>query len=1226
MSQLIPNTTPVRTFDDHEGVVQAVAVFPDRRRMVTGSWDKTLRLWDLETGAVLKKMEGHRNGVLTLAVSRDGQMIASGDGNGEVIAWHGETGESLTQCIKAHSDCITSVDFSPDCTVLATVSYDGKMKFWCTKAWQMQGDPIDCDDVNCVRYSPFGELLAIATTDNIQIYNTGTRERVVSFKGHTNCNLSLAWTPDGTRLLSGGSREDPTIREWDPLTWQQVGHPWKGHTDFIFAIVIHPDGMLAASMSCEDNIRLWRLSDQQTIAIFQPSHELGCVTFSVEGKHILSGAHDHKISEWEIPKGVHPKILAITTARHACVTGALSTAEELLTQEIHTDANNYTSYAHRSFVMARQLAWDHALEDAIKSINIRPSLTGYISKGIALCGKGLAREARIAFDVASLFANQDSNTNHFLLLIKAVALFNVDQREEAMLLVKELASACPNADILGCRVLETYLRVELGINASAGARHDEAADHFTAAVNAGAPSSTFIHQTYEDLTVLFGWDLEALFLTAHQKRCQAFLSAGKPEKAFEAHKYMMETIDKTAKASCLVWSNAFKQECSVLCAANGDAALAASDYDRAIDLYSAAITLDSASSTVFANSSKAKLGKMLWIEALLDAQKVIELDSLSYLGYNLKHAALHGAQRYDEAIQAFQTMLSKLDDAPDFQIRKLRQQYLRPSEVERAIRQAIDAQLENAPLRVLDTTTGLLCDREAQISTFKMSTEYKELLSSTITRSDFHMKRIKEVVRRNLQYAMLSHRWEGKEPLLHDIQGKSVYDSELDSISGMMKLRSFCKTARDAGHNWAWSDTCCIDKSNNVELHESVNSMFVWYHHSALTIIYLSDVPPSSKSGALVKSAWNTRGWTVQEFIAPKVILFYQNNWTLYLDDRTPNHKESVTMMQELKDATGIDQSAVIAFRPSMNGVREKLRWASTCVTTRQEDIAYSLFGIFGVRLSVDYGEKQDKALGRLLEKIVALSGDITGLDWVGRSSEFNSCLPASITSYEAPPCKLPSLPEDEIQSSVSSLRKTVAVDSALKLYTQLRNMSAPRFATQRLHLPCIAFNVREVRRVRSPALETQFTYRVKADGLHHLLITTDETLVQFWPARPIEQKFALVRPWDRFLLELPDFVEPPEFAETSDFEDNTESEEDFRMSPSSPSHHWSGDYTGKQEAVDEESRAFRLLVRLKQPFSAFLLAQQRSGGFKRIASGHDITGQVNDIGDQMDIRTIEIL
>ncbi|KAG0695752.1 hypothetical protein DFH29DRAFT_1072384 [Suillus ampliporus] len=107
---------------------------------------------------------------------------------------------------------------------------------------------------------------------------------------------------------------------------------------------------------------------------------------------------------------------------------------------------------------------------------------------------------------------------------------------------------------------------------------------------------------------------------------------------------------------------------------------------------------------------------MLWNEAFLDTQKAIELNSLPHLGYNLKHAALHGAQHYDEAIQAFRIMLSQLDNAPDTQTRKLRHQYVRPSEADRTIRKVIDAQLDNAPLRVLDTTTGLLCDREAQIN------------------------------------------------------------------------------------------------------------------------------------------------------------------------------------------------------------------------------------------------------------------------------------------------------------------------------------------------------------------------------------------------------------------------------------------------------------------------------------------------------------------------------
>ncbi|KAG2339399.1 WD40 repeat-like protein [Suillus weaverae] len=574
MSKVIPNITPTQTFEGHEDDVTAVAVFPGRQQMVTASDDYTLRLWDLKTGVVLKKMEGHSNWVRGLAVSRDGQIIASGDWSGEIIAWHGETGESLTQPIKAHSERIFSLDFSPDGTVLATGSWDDTVKFWCTKTWQMHREPIECAHVRCVRYSPSGEHLAVATNTNIQIFNPGTRERVASFEAHTGgaYNLSLAWTPDGTRLLSAGDNDDPTIREWDPLTWKQVGHPWEGHTSIIYAIAIHPAGILVASASHDNHVRLWRLSDRRTIAIFQQSYTPTCVTFSVDGKHILSGGPDNKISEWAI--------MAITTARDACIVGDLSTAEDLLTQDIHTDANDYTSYAHRSFVLARKHDWDHALDDAIKSISIQPSLTGYISKGIALCGQGHVREARIAFDVASMFTNQDSNINHFLLLIRvgrirfsysllhfifqAIALFNADQHEEAILLIKELATACPNADPLGCRVVETYLRVQLGTKASDGARHDEAADHFTAAVNSGAFSSKTIHLIYEDLIVLFGWDLEFLLLTTHQKRCQAFLSAGKADEALEAHKYMMDTIDETARASCLDWSSEFKERCSVL--------------------------------------------------------------------------------------------------------------------------------------------------------------------------------------------------------------------------------------------------------------------------------------------------------------------------------------------------------------------------------------------------------------------------------------------------------------------------------------------------------------------------------------------------------------------------------------------------------------------------------------------------------------------------------------
>ncbi|KAJ8580750.1 hypothetical protein M405DRAFT_885991 [Rhizopogon salebrosus TDB-379] len=553
------------------------------------------------------------------------------------------------------------------------------------------------------------------------------------------------------------------------------------------------------------------------------------------------------------------------------------------------------------------------------------------------------------------------------------------------------------------------------------------------------------------------------------------------------------------------------------------------------------------------------------------------------------------------------------DVVPD----NMRSQYVDPSKAESVIREVIYAQFENAPLRLLDTITGLLCDREAQISVFKASSEYKELLSFTMQHADLRlmMGRIKEVVETHFRCVMLSHRWEGKEPLPHDVRDRAVYG--LKAVGSITKLQSFCRVARDAGYRWAWMDTCCIDQTNNVEVQESVNSMFVWYRHSALTIVYLSDVPPSSKSGALARSAWNSRGWTVQEFLAPKVVLFYQEDWTLYLGDCSSNHKDSVTIMRELGDATGIDARSLVAFHPGMKGAREKLRWVSTRITTLQEDIAYSLFGIFDVHLPVIYGEKKQNALGRLLQEVVARSGDISVLDWVGKSSNFNSCLPADITLYKAPACTLPSSSEDEMQASASSLRDAGAAKWASRLYHTLNTLRAPRFAHCRLHLPCIAFLVTDVRRKRGQDLEMNYTYKVKADGLHDLVITTEDRLPQFSQTRPTRPAFLIVRPWDRSLLKLPDFADLTDVSDAESIED---------WSPSvSPVHDSPGEPFGGNQHIDSEShsQALRLIVRLGQRFSAFFLAQQWGGEYKRIASDHDIVAQVKDIASVHDMMNL---
>jgi WD40 repeat protein len=299
---VIQSSTPVREFDNL-GEVTAVTVFPDRRRVATNSSDGVLRVWDLTSGVILKELEGFGDATQDIALSPDGQLIASSDENGFVMAWHSETGRALAPTFRAHTRTIWSMDFSPDGATLATGSSDCTVKLWNTATW-LQGQSIGCNGfAHCVRYSPSGKLLAVATNNGIDIRGTVTQDRIARFGA---ASVSLVWTPDSTRLISG-DRDDATIQEWDSLTWKQIGQFWKGHTGHQWRMAMNCDGTVFASPTKHNHIRLWRLSDRQTIAIFHHSDSPRCVTFSMDGKYILAGGNNKKVSKWAVPEHAWPE-------------------------------------------------------------------------------------------------------------------------------------------------------------------------------------------------------------------------------------------------------------------------------------------------------------------------------------------------------------------------------------------------------------------------------------------------------------------------------------------------------------------------------------------------------------------------------------------------------------------------------------------------------------------------------------------------------------------------------------------------------------------------------------------------------------------------------------------------------------------------------------------------------------------------------------------------------
>lgn len=480
---------------------------------------------------------------------------------------------------------------------------------------------------------------------------------------------------------------------------------------------------------------------------------------------------------------------------------------------------------------------------------------------------------------------------------------------------------------------------------------------------------------------------------------------------------------------------------------------------------------------------------------------------------------------------------------------------------------------------------------------------FHELVSSMTTRIDY--VRIKREVRQYFRYAMFSHKWEYGEPLFQEVVHISVYD--LDNSPTHYKLRAFCRIVEHGGFNWAWSDTCCINQSDRIVLQEALVAMFKWLQGSAMLIVYLRGVHSSSQcGGALARSLWNARAWTLQDYIASEVIQFYTEDWKPYLDLRLPNHKLAPEIISEMEQATGISAQQLMSLRPGLTSVREKLRLASTRQVTQEEDAAYSLFGIFSVtHLPTIYGIGE-ASLGRLLAYVLDGSGDVSVLAWTGESGSFNSCLPAYITAFNGPTTShIPGPIPDAEMERITVLLSSFELDAALRLYDRLNGLSAPWFSACRMKLPCITFHLPPLScyRTRSGRI-----YRADTVAFGSVEIKTRHDLSRM-------KSLYLVHPWLDTLLEREDKrsvtteedVVPSSNTDDEEFSDE-ERDNDSSLLPESESLLYLA--PPPVVPVDKDTRARRLVARLRQPFGALLLAPTggRDGDYKRVAADGLIT------------------
>ncbi|KAI6008041.1 heterokaryon incompatibility protein-domain-containing protein, partial [Pisolithus marmoratus] len=235
-------------------------------------------------------------------------------------------------------------------------------------------------------------------------------------------------------------------------------------------------------------------------------------------------------------------------------------------------------------------------------------------------------------------------------------------------------------------------------------------------------------------------------------------------------------------------------------------------------------------------------------------------------------------------------------------------------------------------------------------------------------------------------YAILSHRWQDEvdyNEMVNLMEMEGAKREDVRRRNGYKKILKSCRQAKKDGFEWLWVDTCCIDKRSSSELSEAINSMYRWYENSTKCYAYLYDI--DSPTFPMAKNLerydkhkgwpeWFSRGWTLQELIAPRDVQFFNKEWVPIGNKRDlADNLEKITRVSKDILISGLDSG--------VRSAAQIMSWAADRETTRVEDRAYSLLGLFGVHMPMVYGEGKSAFL-RLQLEIIRSSNDHSIFAW----------------------------------------------------------------------------------------------------------------------------------------------------------------------------------------------------------------------------------------------------
>ncbi|MCA2973777.1 MAG: hypothetical protein IM337_07130 [Microcystis sp. M110S1] len=299
LQELLNRKSERNRLEGHDNSVLSVNFSPDGKTLVSGSDDKTIKLWNVETGKEIRTLYGHDNSVTSVNFSPDGKTLVSGSDDNTIKLWNVETGQEI-RTLYGHDSYVSSVNFSPDGKTLVSGSYDKTIKLWDVETGQEIRTLYGHDSyVWSVNFSPDGKTLVSGSDDKtIKLWNVETGQEIRTLKGHDSSVLSVNFSPDGKTLVSGS--DDKTIKLWNVETGQEI-RTLKGHDNSVNSVNFSPDGKTLVSGSWDYTIKLWNVETGQEIRTLK-GHDfyVNSVNFSPDGKTLVSGSADKTIKLWNL--------------------------------------------------------------------------------------------------------------------------------------------------------------------------------------------------------------------------------------------------------------------------------------------------------------------------------------------------------------------------------------------------------------------------------------------------------------------------------------------------------------------------------------------------------------------------------------------------------------------------------------------------------------------------------------------------------------------------------------------------------------------------------------------------------------------------------------------------------------------------------------------------------------------------------------------------------------